>query len=433
MSAQEIGIIILILVFVLMFLKMHIGVAMGLAGFIGLTLIDGFGPAISTVGISAFTSAHSYNMLLIPLFLLMGELAFVSGLSKEAFFAAHKLIGHLPGGLAMATIGGCAGFAAVCGSSVATAMTMSAVALKEMRQRGYAPELSMGAIAAGGTLGILIPPSGCFVVYGIITEQSIGKLFISGILPGILLSVLFIIAIYIVASRNPASYPPGPVASWRERFVAIGKAWAVLVLFLIVIGGIYLGICTATEAASIGVFAAFLIAIGKRQLSKKNTASALLSTIITTGMIFWIIIGAQIFGVFFAVTQMPVMLVNFITSLSVTPLVVMIGIIVLFAILGCVMDSWAVMLLLVPILVPTIEAMKYDLIWFGVIMVIMVEMGLITPPVGINVFVLHGANPDVPLYTVFRGIWPFTIAMVVCIALLIAFPQIALFLPSMGG
>ena len=433
MSAQEIGICILILVFVLMFLNMHIGASMGLAGFIGLTLIDGFGPAISTVGISAFTSANSYNMLLIPLFLLMGELAFVSELSKEAFFAAHKLIGHLPGGLAMATIGGCAGFAAVCGSSVATAMTMSATALKEMRQRGYEPALSMGAIAAGGTLGILIPPSGCFVVYGIITEQSIGKLFISGILPGILLSVLFIIAIYIVASRHPEGYPPGPKASWRERITALGGAWGVLVLFLIVIGGIYLGICTATEAASVGVFAACLIAISKRKLSGKSAIGALLSTITTTGMIFWIIIGAQIFSVFFAVTQMPVMLVNFITSLSVTPLVVLIAIIVLFALLGCVMDSWAVMLLLVPILLPTIEAMGYNLIWFGVIMVIMVEMGLITPPVGINVFALHGANPDVPIYTVFRGIWPFVIAMVVCIALLIAFPQIALFLPSMSG
>ena len=261
----------------------------------------------------------------------------------------------------------------------------------------------------------------------------IGKLFISGIFPGILLSALFMISIYVIASRNPQHYPPGPKASLREGVIAIGKSWAVLLLFLIVIGGIYVGIYTATEAASVGVLTAFLIAIGKRRLKRRMLSSAFLSTIKTTGMIFWIIIGAQIFSVFFAVTQMPIMLVNFVDSLAVPPLVVIIAIVALFMVLGCIMDSWAVMLLLVPILVPTIIALGYDLIWFGVIMVIMVEMGQITPPIGLNVFVLHGANPDIPMYTIFRGIWPFVAAMLACLAILIAFPQIALFLPGLGG
>jgi C4-dicarboxylate transporter DctM subunit len=430
MSPETVGIIMFGLVFILMFAGTHLGIAIGIAGFIGLVIIDSFGQAAGTVGISAYSSALSYDMVLIPIFLVMGELAFLSGLSKEGYDAAYKWIGHLPGGLAMATIAGCAGFAAVCGSSAATMATMATVALPEMRKRNYEPTLSTGALAAGGTLGILIPPSGCFVLYGIITEQSIGKLFIAGILPGLLLSAMFIISIYIVARHNPSGYPPAPKFGWRDRLTALTNSWGILVLFLVVIGGIYTGICTANEAASLGAFIAFLMAIVKKQLTTKKFVNSVVNALVTTGFIFLIIIGAKVFNVFFAVTKIPMMLAAFLSAMHVTPLVFIIMLIILFLILGCIMDAWAMLLLMVPVLLPSVKAMGFDFIWFGVFMVIMVEAGMITPPVGINVFILSGQAPDVPMYTIFKGCIPFLICMIICVAILIAFPDIALILPQ---
>jgi C4-dicarboxylate transporter DctM subunit len=429
MSPEIVGILMFGLVFILMFAGTHLGVAIGIAGIIGLTIIDSFGQAAGTVGISAYSSALSYDMVLIPIFLVMGELAFASGLSVEAFDAGNKWIGHLPGGLAMATVAGCSAFAAVSGSSAATMATMATVALPEMRKRGYEPTLSTGALAAGGTLGILIPPSGCFVLYGIITEQSIGKLFIAGILPGLLLSALFILSIYIVARRNPSGYPPAPKFGWRERLTALMNAWGIIVLFLVVVGGIYLGICTANEAASLGAFIAFLIAVVKKRLTTKIFFTSITNALVVTAFIFLIIIGAKVFNVFFAVTKIPVLLASFISAMNVTPLVFIIALIVLFLILGCIMDAWAMLLLMVPVLLPSVKAMGFDFIWFGVFMVIMVEAGMITPPVGMNVFILSGQAPDVPMYKIFKGCVPFLICMLVCVALLIAFPDIALILP----
>ncbi len=429
MSPEIVGILMFGLCFILMFSGMHLGAAIGISGFIGLIIIDSFGQAAGTVGISAYSSACSYDMVLIPVFLVMGELAFVSGLSKEGYNAAYKLIGHLPGGLAMATIAGCSAFAAVCGSSAATVSTMTTVALPEMRRRGYEPTLSTGALAAGGTLGILIPPSGCFVLYGIITEQSIGKLFIAGILPGLLLSAMFIVAIYIIAKRNPSGYPPAPKFGWRERSVAVMNSWGIFILFLVVMGGIYSGICTANEAASLGAFIAFLIAIVKRRLDKKDLLHSMMDALETTGFIFLIVIGAKVFNVFFAVTKIPMLLATFLGAMNVTPLVFIIALIILFLILGCVMDAWAMLLLMVPVLLPSVKVMGFDFIWFGVFMVIMVEAGMITPPVGMNVFILSGQAPDVPMYKIFKGTMPFLICMLICVALLIAFPDIALVLP----
>lgn len=430
MGPLEIGIICTIVLFVLIFLGMPIGVAMGGIAVLGIGLIANFEAAFSRLGESAFSASANYLTAVIPFFVLMGEFAYVSGLTREAYKATHKWVGHLPGGLAMATIGGCAAFAAVCGSSIATAITMGSVALPEMREYKYDSRLALGSIAAGGTLGILIPPSMGFVLFGIITEQSIGKLFLSGIVPGILLSALFILAIYIQAKVNPKMGPPGPKASWRERLATMKDVWAVLLLFFVVMGGIYGGVMTPTDAAAAGAFCAFIIALFRRRLTKKTMVIALMNTIRTTGMIFILIIGAMLFGYFMALSGMSISLADFVTNLPFSPILILICILLLFLVLGCLMDAFAMLLIIVPILFPVILRLGFDPLWFAVLTVIMMEMGFITPPIGMNVFVLKGAATDVPMVTIFRGILPFVFATSACVALVVIFPQIALFLPS---
>jgi len=430
MSPIEIGISGVIALFVFMLLGMPIGLTMGLIGLLGLVLISGVDAALIRLGLTAFSSTNSYIISLLPLFTLMGEFAFASGITRDAYDAGYKWIGHRPGGLAIATIGGCAAFAAVCGSSIATSATIGAAALPEMKRYKYNPSLATASVAAGGTLGILIPPSMGFVLYGLITEQSIGKLLISGILPGILLTLLFIIAISIWTKLDPTAGPGGPKSSWRERVMALKDIWAVLVLFILVIGGIYLGVFNATEAAAVGVFCAFLIALVRRKLTKENIVTSFRATLVTTGMIFLLIICAQIFSYFVAVSRLSSALAGFIGGLALPPLGILIAILILYVILGCIMEVFSAMLITMPILFPLVTSLGYDPIWFGVITVIMLEMGLITPPVGMNVFVIAGMARDVPMYTIFRGIWPFVFAMVLCVVLLIVFPQIALFLPK---
>ena len=430
MSPIEIGISGVIALFVFMLLGMPIGLTMGLIGLLGLVLISGVDAALIRLGLTAFSSTNSYIISLLPLFTLMGEFAFASGITRDAYDAGYKWIGYRPGGLAIATIGGCAAFAAVCGSSIATSATIGAAALPEMKRYKYNPSLATASVAAGGTLGILIPPSMGFVLYGLITEQSIGKLLISGILPGILLTLLFIIAISIWTKLDPTAGPGGPKSSWRERVMALKDIWAVLVLFIIVIGGIYLGVFNATEAAAVGVFCAFLIALVRRKLTKENIVTSFRATLVTTGMIFLLIICAQIFSYFVAVSRLSSALAGFIGGLALPPLGILIAILILYVILGCIMEVFSAMLITMPILFPLVTSLGYDPIWFGVITVIMLEMGLITPPVGMNVFVIAGMARDVPMYTIFRGIWPFVFAMVLCVVLLIVFPQIALFLPK---
>jgi len=430
MSPIEIGISGVIALFVFMLLGMPIGLTMGLIGLLGLVLISGVDAALIRLGLTAFSSTNSYIISLLPLFTLMGEFAFASGITRDAYGAGYKWIGHRPGGLAIATIGGCAAFAAVCGSSIATSATIGAAALPEMKRYKYNPSLATASVAAGGTLGILIPPSMGFVLYGLITEQSIGKLLISGILPGILLTLLFIIAISIWTKLDPTAGPGGPKSSWREKGMALKDIWAVLALFVIVIGGIYSGVFNATEAAAVGVFCAFLIALVRRKLTKENIVTSFRATLVTTGMIFLLIICAQIFSYFVAVSRLSSALAGFIGGLALPPLGILIAILILYVILGCIMEVFSAMLITMPILFPLVTSLGYDPIWFGVITVIMLEMGLITPPVGMNVFVIAGMARDVSMYTIFRGIWPFVFAMVLCVVLLIVFPQIALFLPK---
>jgi len=430
MSPIEIGIIGVIALFVFMLLGMPIGLSMGFIGFVGLFFIGGPEAALIRLGLTPFSSTNSYLISLLPLFTLMGEFASASGITRDAYYTGYKWIGHLPGGLAMATIGGCAAFAAVCGSSIATSATMGSAALPEMRHYKYNHSLATGSIAAGGTLGILIPPSMGFILYGLITEQSIGKLLISGILPGILLSILFMITISIWTKLVPTAGPGGPKWSWRERVIALRDVWAVLLLFLIVMGGIYSGVFTATEAAGVGTFCAFLIALARRKLTKENIITSFRATLRTTGMIFVLIICAQLFSYFVAASHLSAALAGFIGGLAIPPLGVLIAILILYVILGCIMEVFSAMLITMPILFPLSVTLGFDPIWFGVITVIMLEMGLITPPVGMNVFVIAGMARDVPMYSIFKGVWPFVIAMATCIVILIAFPQIALFLPN---
>jgi tripartite ATP-independent transporter DctM subunit len=430
LSPLEIGILGGIALFFFIALGLPIGVAMGAVAVVGLALITNVEAAFSRLGQTAFTMTANYITVVIPLFVFMGELAYVSGLTREAYSATYKWLGRLPGGLAMATIGGCAGFAAVCGSSEATALTMGSFALPEMRQHKYDSRLAIGSIAAGGTLGILIPPSLAFVVYGLLTEQSIGKLFLAGFFPGILLASLFMITIYILAKRNPLMGPAGHKTSWREKLTAIKDIWGVLILFLVVMGGIYGGILTPTEAAAAGAFSAFLIALLRRRVTRQNLSTAFMNTLTVTGFVFIIIIGAVLFGYFMAASGVSMALADFVSSLPVSPLGILIAILLLYLILGSLMDAFAMVLITMPILFPVILILGFDPIWFGVLVVIMMEMGMITPPIGMNVFVIKGIARDVPMYTIFQGALPFVFAMGICVAIIVAFPQIALFLPN---
>jgi C4-dicarboxylate transporter DctM subunit len=430
LSPLEIGILGGIALFFFIALGLPIGVAMGAVAVVGLTFITNVEAAFSRLGQTTFTMTANYITVVIPLFVFMGELAYVSGLTREAYSATYKWLGRLPGGLAMATIGGCAGFAAVCGSSEATALTMGSFALPEMRQHKYDSRLAIGSIAAGGTLGILIPPSLAFVVYGLLTEQSIGKLFLAGFFPGILLASLFMITIYVLAKRNPLMGPAGHKTSWREKLTAIKDIWGVLILFLVVMGGIYGGILTPTEAAAAGAFSAFLIALLRRRVTIQNLTTAFMNTLTVTGFVFVIIIGAVLFGYFMAASGVSIALADFVSNLPVSPLGILISILLLYLILGSLMDAFAMVLITMPILYPVILSLGFDPIWFGVLVVIMMEMGMITPPIGMNVFVIKGIARDVPMYTIFQGAWPFVLAMGICVAIIVAFPQIALFLPN---
>jgi tripartite ATP-independent transporter DctM subunit len=430
MSSEIIGIIGILVMFVFLASGMYIGMAMALIGFLGLYFILGMESAISILGITPLTEGSSYTLSVIPLFVLMGQFAFLSGISTDIYKTVYAWMGRFRGGLAMATVMACGGFAAVCGSSLATGATMGMVAIPEMDKYKYDPRLSSGCVAAGGTLGILIPPSIGFVIYGILTEESIGKLFIAGFLPGIMLAFLFIAAIYIQCKRNPKMGPPGDATTWGEKFRSLKGIWGMMLLFFIVMGGIYFGVFTPTEAAGVGAFGAFLFALFKGKLNRETLIKSLLETGKTTALIFLIIIGANIFSTFLGLARLPMLLADFIAGLALPKTLILIGIILIYIVLGCVMDCYAIMILTVPIIFPVIEALQFDPIWFGVLMVVVLEVGLITPPVGLNVFVLKSAAPDVPLTVIFRGIIPFLFAALVAIALLIAFPDIALVLPS---
>ena len=430
MSPLTAGIIGIGLLFLLFACGMPIGFVMALVGFLGYVYLGSLDAGLNIFGLTFYAGGTSYTLSVIPLFVLMGQFAAHAGLSRDIYHTVERWMGHQRGGLAMATIGACAGFAAISGSSVATAATMGTVALPEMKKYKYSEALATGTVAAGGTLGILIPPSATFVFYAILTEQSVGKLFIAGILPGIVLAALFMLTIYGHVRLNPGIAPRGERASLREKIVALKGIWGIAVLFLLVMGGIYSGVFTPTEAAGIGAFGAFVFAMGKRQVTWENFTASLAQTAQTTAMIFIIIIGAYIFGFFLAVTRIPSELADFMAGLQVSRYVILAAVVLLYTILGMFLEGFAILVLTIPIIQPLMVNLGFDPIWFGVMVIIMMEMSLITPPVGVNVFVIKGVAKDVPMYTIFRGIWPFWVAMLVCLVILSAFPQIAMFLPN---
>lgn len=431
MSPIIIGLIGIGVLLLLLFFKVPVAISMAVAGFAGFAYLGGIGGALGVLGASPFANATSYSMSVIPLFVLMGLFAFRAGISQDAYSVAHVWLGRLPGGLAMATIGGCAAFAAVCGSSAATAATMGTVALPEMKKRGYDDALAAGTVAAGGTLGILIPPSITFVIYGVLTEQSVGRLLISGIIPGLLEAALFIVTIYILCRRNPRLGPRGPKTSWKDKFVGLRGVWGVLTLFILVMGGIYMGVFTPTEGGAVGAFGAFLLIIVKRRFTRRTLTDALLETGQMTAMIMFIFIGAMIFSYFLTISQLPMQIANWVAGLQVNKYIVMALILLVYVFLGSAMEAVSIMLVVTPVVFPLVLAMGFDPIWFGVVMVIVVEMGFITPPEGVNMWVIKGIAKDIPLGTIFRGVVPFIIAQLVTIGILIAFPQIALVLPNL--
>ncbi|MDU8944681.1 TRAP transporter large permease [Ovoidimarina sediminis] len=416
--------------FVLLAIRMPIGLAMMIVGAAGIAILNSTTAALNNLGSFAYSYSAVFTLSVIPLFVLMGAFASVSGMGADMYRTAYAWVGHRRGGLAAATIIACAGFAALSGSSIAAAATMGKVSLPEMERYNYSPRLATGSIAAGGTLGILIPPSTVLIVYALLTEQSVGRLFLAGFLPGLLLTVLFVATVFIVAIMNPNAGPPGERIGLGDRFKVLLNSGALVFVVLIVIGGIYSGIFTVTEAAAVGAFLTFLHALWTRRLTIAKFLDALLDTIKTTAMVFFILIGAHFFAPFLALTRIPVNLADAIGDLAIPALAILLVIIVVYIILGTFMEGFAMMVLTVPIVLPIITTLGYDPIWFGIIMVLVLEMGLISPPVGLNVFVVKGVAPEVPLGQIYRGILPFWLAMAVCVAILVAFPQIALFLPD---
>ena len=451
-SMTLLGLLGLLSLFVLLALRMPVALSMLGVGFVGTVIANanqfiavgmafdqawsrGLRVAYSNLSGETFEAASNFNLLVIPMFVLMGTLAGVSGMSNDLFAMAYRWMGHMRGGLASATISACAGFAALSGSSLASAVTMGRVALPEMKKYKYADGLATGSVAAGGTLGFLIPPSGGMIIYAVLTEQSIGRLFMAGVFPGIILTLLFIGAIYLVVLRKPEAGPRGDRSSWRERRESLIHAAPILGVVLITIGGMYTGFFTPVEASSVGAFLTFVVAAARRTLTFDAIQRVILQTMNATATVFLIIIGAFVFIPFMSLTEVPAQLVTLLTSLPIGDMGVLLIIILVYIFLGMFLESIAMLVLTIPVVIPIAIGLEWDLIWFGIIVVIVLEMGMISPPVGINVFIVKSIAPDVPMGTIFRGIWPFWFAMALMIVLLILFPPIALFLPEavIGG
>jgi len=414
-------------------LRVPVGFAMAAAGFVGFGCTVSFQASMSMMVKDIFSIFGSYSLTVIPLFVLMGQIAYHSGISKRLFNAAYRFIGHWSGGLAIATVGACAAFSAICGSTNATAATMGAATLPEMKRYNYKPELATGVVAAGGSLGILIPPSVIFIVYGIETEQSIGRLFMAGIGPGLFLTLLFILAIVIWTRLRPELGPKGPKFSLRERLASLSGLIETLLLFILIMGGLFLGVFTPTEAGAIGAFGTLVLALAGRNLTMQGFMTAVFETTRISCMILMIVAGATIFGHFLAVTRIPFDIAQGVSEIQLPRYAIMLIIIAVYLVGGCVIDSLALIMLTIPIFYPVILFLEYDPVWFGVIIVLVTQIGVITPPVGINVYVVSGVARDVPLDVIFKGVLPFLAALIIGTLLLIPFPQIALFLPNLMG
>ena len=425
-------------VLILVLLRIPIAFAMGLVGMVGFMWESGYRASISTVARLIIDTSQNYGLSVVPLFILMGLFVNKAGISRELYAASNAFLGHLRGGLAMATIVACGGFAAISGSSLATAATMSKVAMPEMRRYGYSDRLATASIASGGTLGILIPPSVILVIYGLLTESSIGKLFIAGIIPGLLGILFYLVAIRYTVWRHPDAGPAGNRLPWPARLSAMRDVWAVLLLFFLVIGGLYgvfdippLNLAfSPTEAAGMGAMGAFSIALARRRLSFKDTWEVLIETAMTAASLFVVLIGAWIFSNFVNIAGLPQALSNLVTAYNLAPWMVMALIIAIYVVLGCVFESLSMLLLTVPIFFPIVTGLGFDPIWFGIVVVVVVEISLITPPVGLNVFVLKGVVGDVSTGTIFRGVTPFWIVDILRLILLLALPGLVLWLPG---
>ncbi|WP_127555911.1 TRAP transporter large permease [Saccharospirillum alexandrii] len=415
-----------VVLFALMALRVPVGIAMGVVGVGGFAQIVGWGAALSQLAITPLRTITDYNTSLIPMFILMGVFATRSGISSELFGAARAWVGHKRGGLGLATISACSGFAAISGSSVATAATMSRVALPEMRKAGYSDELATGVIASGGTLGILIPPSVVLAIYGYITQQDIGTLFIAGIVPGIIAVIMYLALVWVIAGKHSAA---SEKVGLKERFIALRGIWAVLLLFVSVVGGIYAGVVTPTEAAAAGAFLTGLIGVLRGRLGLRELRISLVDALRTSVSIYTILIGAMLFSSFLAITQTPQKMTAWLTALDLGAYPTLALILLFFLFMGCILDAMAMIILLVPIVFPVIMALGFDPIWFGIIIVMTVELGMITPPIGMNVYIINGVIRDTKLTTIFRGVVPFVGVDLVRLVLLAAIPAITLWLP----
>jgi C4-dicarboxylate transporter, DctM subunit len=431
MSPELIGILGLLLLFTALAAGMPIGFALGVVGIGGFAAIIGADAAATKLAVSSFHTISSLELGSLPLFLLMAQVLFSAGISRDLYVLAARCIGHWRGGLAMATIAGCAGFGAVSSSSLATAATMGLVALPEMKARGYAPSLAAGSVAAGGTLGSMIPPSGMLIVYGVLTEQSIGKLFAAGVIPGLLQALFYIAAIMILCRRRPELGPPGPRYSWRERWAAAQKIGDMLLLLLLVIGGLIGGLFTATESGAVGAAGAIALGVIRQRLSWTGFREALQQTLRTSGMIYAVLIGAFLFAYFMAASEIPAGLASLVGSLQVHPLVIVLCMVLCLFVLGSFLDAVAMMTLTLPVFYPIVEQLGLSPVWFGIIMVRLQETALITPPMGMNIFVVSGLQQGIPLPVVYRGVLPFLLADIPHVLLLVLVPAVALFLPGL--
>jgi tripartite ATP-independent transporter DctM subunit len=430
-SAAVIAIIAIVIFLVLIFLGMNIGLALLLVGFVGYAVVVNPEAAIGVIRKVPSTQASTYALIVIPLFILMGNFAFRAGLSANLYDAGHKWLSWLPGSLAAGTIAASAGFGAICGSCAATCATMGTIALPEMRKAGYADRLSTGTIAMGGTLGILIPPSTPMIIYCIMAEESIGKQFIAGILPGIMLSILCIILIVAMVKMKPSIAPTPAKSTWRERFVSLARLWGVVLLFGVVLGGMFAGYFSVNQSAAIGAFLALILMGVNRTLNWQSFIGALKDTVTTFAMTFLIVIGASVFASFLAITRMPMILADSMQSLDVSFGVVLILMTVIYIILGMLMDELPMIMLTVPIFLPIVESYGVNFIWFGIYIILVMELGAIAPPVGLNCFIMHGIAKNIPLGTIYKGALPFVMAIFVAIVLIYFFPNIVMVLPNM--
>jgi tripartite ATP-independent transporter DctM subunit len=435
MSPTLIGIIGIVIMVLIFLSRMPVSYVMGMIGFLGFSIMISGKGGLGLLSRSVYEVFSSYGLTTIPLFILMGQLAFNSGISRRLYDTAYKYLGSTRGGLAMATVSACTAFGAVCGSSPATAATMATVGLPEMKRYNYADELATGAVASGGGLGMIMPPSVVLIVYGVLTEQSIGQLFVAGIIPAILVTILFIISIYIRCRYAPDQGPPGESFPWKVRLKSLFGMGETLAVFILVMGGLFIGLFTPTEAAAVGVFGVLVVSLLRRQLTWEGFVTSLYQTLRMSCMVMMLIAGAVIFGKFLAVTRIPFNIASWVGGFDLAPYIIMGIIVVIYFFGGCFMDALAFVMLTVPIFFPLVTSLGYDPIWFGIIVVMVTEMGVITPPVGINVYVVYGVAKtvigEVPLESIFKGILPFLLAVIAGVMILIAFPQIILLLPNL--